>query len=90
MNEQGKNTDIEIWREIPDDYYSPSIHVTENGDIGINVGELVLVAPVRRWFSAGEAAFCVEEQPNKRLHLTALRGFLRRLGLKTATLRRGG
>lgn len=82
MNEQGKNTDIEIWREIPGDYYSPSIHVTENGDIGIGIGRLVLVAPIRRWFSAGEVAFCVEERPNK--HLTALRGFLQRLLAKSA------
>lgn len=60
-----KNTDVEIWRKIPDDYYSPSIHVTKQGDIGINVGGYVLAAPVERWFAAGETAnrmghFCDE------------------------------
>jgi len=46
------NTDKEIWRKIPDDFYSPSIHVTESGGIGINVGGLVYVAPVEKWHSA--------------------------------------
>lgn len=62
VNKPAKNTDTEIWRRIPDDYYSPSIHVTINGDIGINVGGSVLVAPVERWHAAGESAFCVEEK----------------------------
>lgn len=43
------NTDKELWREIEDDYYSPSIHVTEHGGIGINVGGCVAVKPVREW-----------------------------------------
>ena len=56
-NEEGKipdtgyvNTDKEIWRKIPGDCYSPSIHVTEGGGIGINVGGHVKVAPVEEWF----------------------------------------
>lgn len=44
-----KNTDREIWRETPDDYYAPSIHVTQGGSIGINVGGLVVVMDVRDW-----------------------------------------
>lgn len=52
MEQVRKNTDIEIWRKIPDDYYSPAIHVTEHGDIGINIGGHVLVAPVEQWFDA--------------------------------------
>jgi hypothetical protein len=52
-----KNTDVEIWRKVPDDYYSPSIHITEQGDIGINVGGHVLVAPIEQWFAAGVATF---------------------------------
>jgi hypothetical protein len=43
------NTDREIWRETPDDYYSPSIHVTQQSGIGINVGGTVIVMPVRDW-----------------------------------------
>ncbi len=44
-----KNTDREIWREKEGDYYSPSIHVTENGHIGINVGGHVIVMSVHEW-----------------------------------------
>ena len=47
--EAGQNTDKEIWRERPDDYYSDSIHVTQTGGIGINVGGTVFVRPVREW-----------------------------------------
>lgn len=42
------NTDREIWR-AKDDYYSPSIHVTEGRGIGINVGGTVYVRPVEHW-----------------------------------------
>lgn len=43
------NTDREIWREREDDYYADSIHVTENGGIGINCGGHVIVKPIREW-----------------------------------------
>lgn len=46
------NTDRELWRETPGDYYSPSIHVTKGGGIGINVGGTVIVRPVREWHAA--------------------------------------
>ena len=54
------NTDKEIWRKVPGDYYSPSIHVTQGNGIGINVGGYVLVAPVQDWFKAGQHEFCVD------------------------------
>ena len=47
-----KNTDKEIWRKYKDDFYSPSIHVTERGEIGINVGGYVTVASVEDWHRA--------------------------------------
>lgn len=48
--EQGcLNTDREIWRETPDDAYSPSIHVTADGKIGISVGGYVIVKDVHEW-----------------------------------------
>lgn len=46
------NTDVEIWRRKPDDFYSPSIHVTESGAIGINIGGHVIIAPLEDWFTA--------------------------------------
>lgn len=45
------NTDRELWRE-GDDYYADSIHVTASGGIGINVGGLVIVRPLREWHAA--------------------------------------
>ncbi len=44
-----KNTDKEIWRKVPGDYYSPCIHVTEFGGIGINLGGHVIVLKLEAW-----------------------------------------
>ena len=56
MDEQNEraaqNTDKEIWRAKPGDYYSPSIHVTKDGNVGMNVGGQVFVAPVETWHKA--------------------------------------
>lgn len=52
-----KNTDRELWREEsglpadPDNYYAPSIHVTAQGGVGINVGGTVIVKTLREWHS---------------------------------------
>lgn len=43
------NTDRELWREKEGDYYSPSIHVTKEGGIGIDVGGFVITMPLRGW-----------------------------------------
>jgi hypothetical protein len=51
-----ENTDRELWRERPDDYYAPSIHVTQGGAIGINVGGAVYVKPLRAWHELAVAA----------------------------------
>lgn len=55
------NTDRELWRERAGDYYSDSIHVTESGGIGINVGGHVLVASPKAWHDAGMKLFTVDE-----------------------------
>ena len=55
-----KNTNTEIWREKPGDYYGDSIHVTEFGDIGINCKGHVIVAPVQKWHDCGEKLLCVD------------------------------
>ncbi len=50
IDQVGKqNTDRELWREHKGDYYAPSLHVTQGGGIGINVGGRVIVMPVREW-----------------------------------------
>lgn len=50
MSEQPvKNTDKEIWREDPDNHYAPSVHITANNEIGINVGGTVVVMTPEAW-----------------------------------------
>jgi hypothetical protein len=50
----GVSTDREIWRARPGDYYSPSMYVTQSGDIiGINVGGMVVVLPIQDWHKLG-------------------------------------
>lgn len=50
------NTDKELWREPTDkigsEYYANSVHVTEGGEIGINVGGAVIVKPLAEWHEA--------------------------------------
>lgn len=55
MTQACANTDRELWREIPGDYYSPSIHVTAQGAIGINVGGTVYVMKAERWHALATA-----------------------------------
>ena len=50
-----KNTDKELFREVKGDYYSPSLHVTINGLIGINVGGSVHVMSLREWHKRAES-----------------------------------
>ena len=58
-NHACENTDIELWRKIEDDYYSPSIHVTKFDGIGINVEGHVLVAPIEKWHEIGNKLLTV-------------------------------
>jgi hypothetical protein len=44
-----QNTDRELWRETDGDFYANSIHVTDQGGIGINVGGFVIVMPLAEW-----------------------------------------
>ena len=51
MSSQGPmiSNDRELWREREGDYYANSIHVTDAGGIGINVGGYVIVKPLAGW-----------------------------------------
>lgn len=64
MTESAKqNTDREIYREKPDDYYSDSIFVTQKGAIGINCGGHVRVHQLREWFNlAGMKTFRISDK----------------------------
>lgn len=62
MDEVCANTDKELWRERPGDYYANSLHVTEGNGIGIDVGGHVLVAPIKAWHKAGLLFFTVNEK----------------------------
>jgi hypothetical protein len=86
MNEPAKNTDKEIWREKPDDYYSPSISVTAFGSIAINVGGHVFVKDVRAWHKLASEKLNRDEvslmekgdiMPAIQLLLTAQAGYAR-------------
>lgn len=55
------NTDCILWREVEDNYYSPSIFVTEHGGIGMNVGGNCFVMPIRKWHEL--AAHFVNQEP---------------------------
>lgn len=44
-----QNTDREVWRETPGDFYSNSVHLTATGGLGINVGGTVYVKPPAEW-----------------------------------------
>lgn len=64
MNQQAcANTDKEIWREQSDerDYYAPSMHVTIDGKIGINVGGHVIVKDAREWHKLANITFGIKQ-----------------------------
>lgn len=58
-----ENTDIELWREKEGDYYADSIHVTENGKIGMNVGGHVIVMPIKEWHKVADVDKLLVERP---------------------------
>ena len=45
-----ENTDREIWRKVPGDFYSPSISVSADNEIIITVAGKAYQAPVGLWF----------------------------------------
>lgn len=58
---ESKNTDKEIWRKVIGEHYTPSIHVTSGGGIGINVGGHVIVMPVEKWHKLGLLRIAIED-----------------------------
>jgi hypothetical protein len=78
MSDAAANTDRELWREREDDYYSPSIHVTQKGGIGINVGGTVFVKSVRDWH-----ALALAETPWER---AAIVNWMRRYARSTVNV----
>ena len=55
MDTPEQNTDKELFREVKEDYYSPSLHVTRDGLIGIDVGGSVHVMSLREWHKRAES-----------------------------------
>jgi hypothetical protein len=53
MNTLEQNTNRELFRE--GDYYSPSLYVTKDNEIGINVGGSVFVMSLREWHKRAES-----------------------------------
>lgn len=54
INDTAENTDKQIWVKDPDNGWSPTIHATKEGCIGINVGGRVIVMAVEKWHVLGE------------------------------------
>ena len=54
VDQTKKNTNRELFRETPDDFYSNSIFVTEHGEIGISVGGSVIVRTLKQWHQAAQ------------------------------------
>ena len=70
------NTDRELWREPrrdePSDFYCNSIHVTEKGGIGIDVGGRVFVKTLAEWHRLAEQ---ISQQREKIAALMIKHGF---------------
>ncbi len=62
-----ENTDRELWREPTEEvgmeYYQPSIHVTAQGGIGINVGGTVHVMALRQWHALAQEKYTTLPSP---------------------------
>lgn len=58
-----QNTDREVWRETPGDFYSNSVHLTATGGLGINVGGTVYVKPPAEWHRLASGARSTAAQP---------------------------
>lgn len=52
MSAETKNTDKRIWKKVPGDAFSPSIHITAENGVGMDVGGHVIVAPIEIWHEA--------------------------------------
>jgi hypothetical protein len=48
-NQPSKNTDREIWRLKPGNYYSTSVFITKDNQVGINSGGTVYVMTPEEW-----------------------------------------
>jgi hypothetical protein len=59
-----RNTNRELWREREGDYYADSLFVTEGGGIGMNVGGLVIVLPLRMWHKLAVHSTYLNIPPN--------------------------
>lgn len=63
-----KNTDVELWREPTNEpgmsYYMPSVHVTQAGKIGINVGGSVYVKSLTEWHELAGGSLVQSPNPS--------------------------
>lgn len=55
-----ENTDRQLWSRN-NNSFSPSIHVTKEGNIGINVGGHVIVMPVEMWHRCGKLRSALQD-----------------------------
>ncbi len=59
-----ENKDRLLWKQgQEDDITANTIHVTDQGGIGIQCGGHAIVAPLKSWHEAGEIMMCVNTEP---------------------------
>lgn len=66
-----KNTNVELWREPTNEpgmsYYMPSVHVTQAGKIGINVGGSVYVKSLTEWHELAGGSLVQSPNPSDQI-----------------------
>lgn len=50
-----KNTDTHLWPQVSEDFYASRLFATVGDGIGIDVGGLVIVKPIREWHALAVA-----------------------------------
>jgi hypothetical protein len=73
------NTDRELYRDAPEDFYTDSLHVTINGGIGINCGGLVFVKTLREWHRLAKADAAPDLPAREWTDAEVMRGALERV-----------
>lgn len=62
------NTDRELYREPGEgpgmEYYANSVHVTQDGEIGMNAGGLVITLPIATWHEYARAGLGIPSSPH--------------------------
>lgn len=65
MNGPCVNTDRDLWQEREGDVYSARVFLTKGGGIGMDVGGLCIVKPIRDWHALAKPGVPWPERPEE-------------------------